>query len=381
MPELSGIPLDSLGAAQQQALIRLHLATVGVIHALVGAVTETARAAILRAAGGPEQPFAAAVAVAAQQAITPAWAGFMRDYEALLAGGMEAAAGIPFGVMAAQHAALVLPVVDELREAAEAVPDFGGQLQEIVQAARQRVYSDNLTLSNRIWNLDNAGRQGIVDTLARAMLDGQSAWGAAQALEQYLGAGQDCPRWARARLRDLTKADIASSDPTGLMSGDQCRGQGVAYNALRLARNEIQTVHHMATDTLFARVPWIEQERVHLSTQHPKPDICDDVAGGGEKDTGIYPKGTIALPLHVQCLCYKTAVLADAGIFSDRLRGWLRGTAGWPEMDAYSRMIGSNMGANLLRSGAALIMRDWLWGQVSGLIGGMGLETLPAGGL
>jgi hypothetical protein len=178
---------------------------------------------------------------------------------------------------------------------------FGPQVTGVVDAASARVYGDGLNWSGRVWNLDRESLAGIQREVYAGVANGDSAWEVSKRIEQYLGAGEECPRWTRTRLYSLTKKDIASGDRTGLYSGDECAGQGVAYKALRLARNEIQIAHHMATDAVMQRMPWVLKEKVELSPAHPEADVCDDVAGGGDKGDGVYEKGTIAMPLHVQC--------------------------------------------------------------------------------
>ena len=142
--------------------------------------------------------------------------------------------------------------------------------------------------------------QGISQTLAAGVSQGSSAWQMAGALEKYLGAGRGCPRWTSARLR-LSKAAIAGGDLTGLLSGADCAAKGVAYNALRLARNELQVIHGISTDAAMAKMPWLFKEQISLSFGHAEEDECDQVVRGGENGAGIYPKGTITLPIHVHC--------------------------------------------------------------------------------
>ncbi len=115
----------------------------------------------------------------------------------------------------------------------------------------------------------------------------------------------------------------------------------MAYNALRMARNEIQIAHHMATDRMFAAMPWVEKEQIVLSPSHPSIGCeCEEIVVGGERGEGIYAKGEIILPVHVQCLCFKIAVLMPADEFVRKLRGWMRGEAAWPAMDEYAGWLG-----------------------------------------
>jgi len=257
---------------------------------------------------------------------------------------------------------------------------FRPQLQEVLDAANRRLYGDGLTLSQRIWNQDQQSWNGIRATLMQGVAEGNSAWNVAKQLEQYLGGGRDCPRWTSTRLYARTKQDIASGDRTGLYSGTACAGQGVAYNALRLARNEFQVVHHMATDDIFSKMPWVEKEAINLSPSHP--DIfcaCEDVVVNGEDGTNVYPKGEISLPIHVQCLCYKTAVLMDDAAFVDKTRGWLNGTQPWGAMDDYASWLGvmpQNMFATSLAVGIANDLVVWLWGDEEDLEALLGDQTV-----
>jgi len=221
-------------------------------------------------------------------------------------------------------------------------PFYDPQIQEILDVTADRVYSDGFKLSERIWRMDQDSLADIQRIIRETLANGDSAWNAAKRLEGLLGAGQECPRWTSTRLSKLTKQDIASGDRTGLISGPHpCVSKGVAYNALRLARNEIQIAHAAATDVLFKRMPFVEYEKVNLSPAHPAIECqCPDVANGGENGDGVYPVGTIKLPLHVQCMCFKTAVLMPPDQFVSKLGGWMRGESAWSEMDDYANWCG-----------------------------------------
>lgn len=379
VPNLDDINLANVHQAQQTAVVRLHIFVIGETHRMVQYVYEAGWGILSKVPA--DEALSAPAAVQANSAMMNAWRTFIDEYRGLIENAMIQAASIPFGTLAVMHRELVLPLAMEesrlwllagrpgssraLSEQAQANDGlFTPQLQEIIVAAEQRVYEDGLSLSGRIWRLDYFSRQGISQIIMAAMQNGQSAWDTARQLERYLGAGGDCPRWTEERLQGLTKEQIAAGDATGLLRGVDCRPEGVAYNALRLARNEIQAVHHLATDYIFARMPWVTQEQIILSPDHPKPDVCDDVASGGDGGDGIYPKGTNTLPFHVLCLCYKTAVLMKGDDFVAKLRGWLDGSQRWPEMDSYATMLGGSgrTGVDVdLGTGIGLSMAYWLW--------------------
>jgi len=241
---------------------------------------------------------------------------------------------------------------------------FSPQLSVLLNAASEWLYGDSLNLSARVWQIDREAQDGINAILLNGISNGDSAWNIAQQLEQFLGANADCPRWTSTRLYGRTKSDIAAGDTTGLLRGDACDGSGVSYNALRLARTEIQKAHALATDRILASQPWVEKEQVHLSAAHAGSDICDETVQGGEKGEGVYEVGTVELPLHPNCLCYKTAVLMPSTDFTKRMNGWLNGSEAWGAMDDYAEQLGVNseqLSESVLPN--AINLAVWLFGE------------------
>lgn len=356
---------------QYAATLRLQLYTIGEIHTLVGEFRDRAME-IVRAAGDADTPLAAGKVSGLMRAIGRAWEPTLADLTSLVAVARREAACIPLGVLAIQHKQVFSsPAAKRARAAAgksevyvsnpaaaalfaEATDDppnvdpdevdyvFQPQLEAILRASRNRV-KGGVPLSSRIWRLDQNSVAGINGVLTQGIAQGKSAWDIAKMLEPFLGAGRDCPRWTRTRLYSRTKKQIAAGDRTGLISGADCNGQGVAYNALRMARTEIQHVHSAATEELMREAPWIEKERINLSPAHPVEDICDEIIRDGEDGQGIYPIGEISLPIHPNCLCYKTAVQQSNDDFVKDLRGWMRGEQDWPAMDSYAASLGAVM--------------------------------------
>jgi hypothetical protein len=275
-------------------------------------------------------------------------------------------------VLAIQHERLrdSLPA-DKLSESSPPPNPSGGvfdpQLRIIIDAMNTRV-DDGLNLSGRIWRIDREARSGIQQVLIQALTDKRSAWDTAKLLEDFLGADADCPRWTSTRL-NMDKADIAASK-IGLISGEACGGQGVSYNALRLARTEIQFAHHAANDAIMAQSPWVQQEQIRLSAGHPGSDICDETVSGGDNGDGVYPVGTVILPLHPNCICFKTSVLMPWNEFKDSLNGWMDGSKPWAAMDQYQAMIGGDVAVSLLDNAFAQSLLIWLVEKVSDYVAG-----------
>lgn len=306
---LADIPLNRVHQTQQKAILRMHLYVTGETHRMLSETAAKMKVAVVGAAKA-DGTLDGLGLQRAQRTLTREWNAFFAEWKPWIEDLRTQAASIPFGTLVVYQQKMLKPALKTLTpdpspigEGKKSTIDFvfNPQLEAIRAAADKRIYSDGLRLSQRIWNLNTEALRGIEQTLDTGVANGMSAWDIAAELEQYLGAGQDCPRWTSTRLKSLTKSDIAGGDTTGLKSGDACAGQGVAYKALRLARNEIQAIHHAASDAVMQAMPWVEKEQIVLSPSHPIEDECDDVVAEGEGGEGIYPVGTIELPIHVQC--------------------------------------------------------------------------------
>jgi hypothetical protein len=377
--KLSSIPTGKLYQAQIAALARIHLWVTGETHLLINDFARQARAILLKRAG-EDGVFDGASGYQAQVEILRAWGDVQTGMLKTIQAGMKQAAWLPFALMAEEHQRRVAPLAVSIRQEStgystngknltEAVGDGAGstvfagwveqQFRVLIDQANTRII-DGLNLSGRVWKLDREAREGINNLVVQAIVKKQDAWSMAKDLEQFLGANQDCPRWTSSRLYGLTKSEIAGGDLQGLITGKSCDGQGVAYKALRLARTEIQAIHADAATRQMAASPWVQQERIVLSEGHPQADICDDVVDGGEDGKGIYDVGSISLPLHPQCLCYKVAVTISDDEFVSKMRGWMNNTQEWPEMDAYSQNVTGGVGVDL--SAETVSLSIWLWG-------------------
>lgn len=336
--KLTDIPLHKLDRSAYTALSRLHVWLTGQTHGLLATLSQRLQTELAHRAD-TEGQLSPTNQAQLQATMSHHWQQTFSQWQRLFQFSRRQAVLLSFGPLARRHQRYT-----ELQESNSGVDvDFQPQIQQILDQTAERIYGDGFKLSQRIWNLNQTSQQGLKAVIVSGVATGESAWEMAQKLEKFLGPGQDCPRWAKQRLRVLTKADIAKGDTTGLIRGNPCGSQGVAYNALRLARNEINIAHHTMTDALFKVQPWIDKERIRLSPAHPKTDVCDTVVTGGEKGRGIYPVGTYQLPLHVHCLCYKTAVMLTQPQFKQRVQAWQAGQA-WPKMDRYSRWTGLPVG-------------------------------------
>lgn len=300
---------------QYDAVLRLNLYTVGKTHAILNRAVQEMRGLVLGAAdsGGNLTPLKLADI---RRELDASLDRSMTRWQNLTRNARREAAAIPFGTMRAQHRYFFGTVARGVAEAliteagkrggkassrnanANADGVFNPQIASVMKAA-ERDYSGGL--SNKIWQTSQEARNGVNRVLFSGVQNGKSAYDIAKDLEQYLGPGQDCPRWTRTRLYNRTKKQIAAGDRGGLITGNPCGSKGVAYKALRVARTEVQRVHNEATTQAMRDLPWVEEEQINLSPAHPVEDICDDIIARGRDGKGIYPIGEIKLPIHPNC--------------------------------------------------------------------------------
>lgn len=351
--------------AAQRALLRLQVRVTGEVHRLFGELQQWTINAGLRVLAADESEQTGALA-AVQNAARERVDETVARYRRLMDRAREEAANLAFGVLLVQHNRLALAVDSQMplseREMSERV--IGPQevltvvqlwqirRNRVLQAAASRLYGDGFDLSGRIWQLAQDGHSAIAQAVMRAMTERTNAADLARLVEGYLGARQDCPRWTMTRLYRMTPADRMAED-RGLLRGEECRGQGVAYNALRLARNEIQIAHQRMMDEIFMHAPWVQGVYIRTSPGHAEEDICDEYANGGP-----YQPGEVALPLHVQCMCRQEAAVMDRAQFIAQARGYLRGENSF--LDQYAGWGGVTMDVLPWTMGLAESLQLWL---------------------
>ena len=349
MMTLEGMSNAQVQRAAQRALLRLQVRVTGEIQRLVGELQRWLIDAATRAIGADGVADTGELLGVAND-LAGRWATLMRRFRLLLENARKEAAGIPFGVLVVMHNRFMASTSsategrnvsqETLTERVIGAQELGSLIQlwerrreRALAAAAQRIYGDGFNLSGRIWRFERDGLTQIRATLTQAMMERTNAADLARALEGLLGAGMNCPRWTMERLYRMTPSD-RMADQRGLLRGDECRGQGVAYNALRMARNEIQIAHHRMIDEIYSHAPWVEGVYIRLSPGHPETDICDEYANGGP-----YRVGEVQLPLHVQCMCRQEAAVMPRERFLGNVRGWLAGENDF--LDEYERWGGT----------------------------------------
>jgi hypothetical protein len=365
--ELAKLRKDQAAPAQRLALTRLQLYTMGEIHRLMRTVVDKSDS-MLRPYN-KETELSTEIAQQTGKAVLDQWDNALGDITELLDRGIRQAAAIPFGQWAVLHDRQILPFEPRTEAVAPSrlVDDnLNLLLADIIRRVKYRHYQDQMGLSARIWRMDANARRGIRETLAAGVARQQSTWDTAVQLERFLGSGADCPRWTRTRLR-LTAGQMAAGNRAGLKSGGECANQGVAFNAFRLARTELHFAANLMTDEIYGMLPFVEYDRIHLSAQHPRKDICDGIISNGLDGEGLYEKGTVSPPFHPLCLCYKTPELMPYDRFNQQMRSWLRGGQPWSDMDAYQNTVGGSLWVRLGEVALAGVMAKWMFGKPSEL--------------
>jgi hypothetical protein len=105
------------------------------------------------------------------------------------------------------------------------------------------------------------------------------------------------------------------------ISGLLRQGTAVNYNAMRLARTEMNNAFHFTQIRYTREMPWVDGYSWNLSGSHPSVDICNTMATANHDGIGrgVYKKGNVPGKPHPQCFCYLTTVTASNSKFEKQL--------------------------------------------------------------
>lgn len=369
--QLSEIGLDEVDRLQHVALMRLTLRVQGETHRIIGAFQSWLVGEVRRRAEADGTVGTAELA-GLPALMESRWKAAMREWTALFTAAREQAGSLPFGALVVRHnhfMGLVQPqplaesrsLLQEDLSPAEMgtlINLWQDRRARALEAASTRTMPDRMNLSQRIWRLENAGLAQIQGTVGTAFAERTNAYDLAARLEEQLGANQDLPRWTSTRLYRMTPTD-RMNDERGLLRGEENRGRGIAYNALRLARTEIQYANVYNHIEIARHSPWMTGKKVRLSPQHPVSDVCDGLAEGGP-----YPVTDVVIPAHPNCLCYEEYVVMDDQAFAQRTREWLAGNNDF--LDEYQGWLGSIQPTQPLPWAMTIADSLELWMSMSG---------------
>lgn len=209
-------------------------------------------------------------------------------------------------------------------------PEFkawGGRNGAAMQAFISRS-EKGLNLSDRVWQAVRQLREEMEVAITISVGEGQSAQKMSQSVRNYLNdpdlmfrrfrykAGEEIEYdedgneigkkiiWGRKWKKRIKKPD-GSYGWIDYDRDDYKTGAGVykssAKNAMRVARTETNIAYRRADHERWQAMDFVLGQRVSMSKDHPKKDICDKLAGD-------YPKDFVFDGWHPQCFCYVTPI-------------------------------------------------------------------------
>jgi hypothetical protein len=180
-----------------------------------------------------------------------------------------------------------------------------------VQNVISRVWADGLNFSDRIWTINEYSSKAINDIITSGISRGQSAVNMSKDLRAFLVDPALTP---------------GTTWTTAIKPSTSGRGS-IHYNALRLARSEINNAYRESLALSNEANPITAGVRYNLSGSHKIKDICDvwaklDQYGMG---AGNYPADKVPLD-HPNGLCYYTDIVRPANEWGEpkqthKLRG------------------------------------------------------------
>lgn len=215
-------------------------------------------------------------------------------------------------------------------------PEFTAwtQRNEAAMAAFIARSENGLNLSQRVWKSCRQLRDEMEVAITVAVGDGTSAASMSRSVRKYLNdpdlmfrrfrykAGEETIFdedgnevgkkiiWGKKWKKKIRKPDgtVGWIDYDKSSYQDEWTGPGYykssAQNAMRVARTETNIAYRRADNARWQQMDFVLGQRVQLSRNHPKKDICDKLAGD-------YPPEFVFDGWHPQCFCMVTPILMD----------------------------------------------------------------------
>lgn len=215
-------------------------------------------------------------------------------------------------------------------------PEFTAwaQRNEAAMAAFISRSERGLNLSQRVWKSCRQLRDEMEVAITVAVGDGTSAASMSRSVRKYLNDPDLMFRRFRYKIGEEIEYDEDGNEigkkivwgkkwkkkirkPDGTVGWidydkdsyqDEWTGPGYykssAQNAMRVARTETNIAYRRADNARWQQMDFVLGQRVQLSHNHPKKDICDKLAGD-------YPHDFVFDGWHPQCFCFVTPILMD----------------------------------------------------------------------
>lgn len=206
---------------------------------------------------------------------------------------------------------------------------------------------NGLNLSDRVWKSVRQLRDEMEVAMTVSIGEGESASSMSRKVREYLNNPDDMFRRFRYKKGEKEIIDPETGEVTGteIVWGkkwkkrikdeatgkykwidydrdDYKTGSGVykssARNAMRVARTETNIAYRRADNARWQQMDFVLGQRVQLSKNHPKKDICDKLQGD-------YPKDFVFDGWHPQCFCFCTPILMDESEMAKVTEAFLKG--------------------------------------------------------
>lgn len=204
-----------------------------------------------------------------------------------------------------------------------------------------------LNLSDRVWKSVRQLRDEMEVAMTVSIGEGESSSSMSRKVRQYLNNPDDMFRRFRYKKGEKDIIDPETGEITGkeIVYGKKWKkrikdevtgkykwidydrdsyktGAGVykssARNAMRVARTETNIAYRRADNARWQDMDFVLGQRVQLSKNHPKKDICDKLQGD-------YPKDFVFDGWHPQCFCFCTPILMDESEMAKVTEAFLKG--------------------------------------------------------
>lgn len=195
-----------------------------------------------------------------------------------------------------------------------------GAAMKISQAAVEFVMNfraaDGLTLSDRLWRMDQGAKEAMTRAVANAVVQG---WSGAKAAQDLALRGVAIPADVAAQVR-AAKADklVGLAD---LLTSSKSGAEPELWKAERVLRTEINRAHGEAYMAGAEQTPGFAGFKFLLSSRHPAPDICDLLAAQNLHGLGpgVYPtREQTPWPAHPNTLSFVVVVFEEDITEADR---------------------------------------------------------------
>lgn len=206
---------------------------------------------------------------------------------------------------------------------------------------------NGLNLSDRVWKSVRQLRDEMEVAMTVSIGEGESASSMSRKVREYLNNPDDMFRRFRYKKGEKEIIDPETGEVRGteIVWGkkwkkrikdeatgkykwidydrdDYKTGSGVykssARNAMRVARTETNIAYRRADNARWQDMDFVLGQRVQLSKNHPKKDICDKLQGD-------YPKDFVFDGWHPQCFCFCTPILMDESEMAKVTEAFLKG--------------------------------------------------------